>query len=813
MSDEHKSRAQLLKELAKLRKRLAELEAPKTEGDKPEASFLETKGAMSFLFRESPVFNVIIGPNGHIKDISRAPLQEAGYSREEIIGKHVLEFIVPEDREKALAEIEKGFKGEETAELEIGIYARDGSVRTVLFSAGQALLYEGDRLAGILFTGVDITERKRAEDDLRKSEERYRLVVENASEAIVVAQDEVLRFVNPKAVEISGYSKEELTSMPFIDLVHPADRDMVMDRHRRRMRGERVPERYAFRIITRDGKVRWLEVNAVRIEWEGGPATLNFLTDITERRLAEQALIESEREKQVILDSLTAYVIYHSTDMRIVWANRSAAESLGMAPKQLIGRRCYELWNRRDEPCRGCPVVEALKTGNKQMGEVQIAEGRFWMVRAYPVRSSSGNMIGVVETVQDITEHKHAEKALRESEKRYRQLVESFDVIIYKVGKDGRFTYVNSAAEHVSGYSKDEIIGKHYTELIRPDFKEKVISFYKDQCDKKVHSTYFEFPIIRKDGREVWIGQNVQAIVEDGQLVGFQAVAQDITGRKELIRIEKLESLGMLAGGIAHDFNNLLMGIMGNISLAKVHAELGSEVFKRLTEAEKAAAQARNLTQQLLTFSRGGVPVKKTISLAELIEEAADFSLRGSNVRCEFSLPDDLWSIEADEGQISQVIQNIVLNADQAMPEGGTIRIAAENMEVGSELGLPLEPGRYVRISIADHGIGIPPEHLRKIFDPYFTTKQHGSGLGLATAYSVVKNHNGYIDVDSQLGVGTTFFIYLPASRSEPAKEDEVEEKPIKGRGRVLLMDDEEIVRNVACSMIESLGYRVELAK
>jgi len=817
MKDERKTKAQLIDELAELRGKIAELKTSKDEQNQTKSSSLGAEESLKFLFREGPAFNIVVGTDGAIKDVSKASLKETGYSRGEIIGRQVLEFIVPEHREKALAEIEKGFNGEDTAEVEIGIRAKDGSIRTILFSAGQVLLYEGDQLTGILFTGIDVTERKLAEEALRRSEERYRLVVENASEVIIVAQDEKLTFANPKAEELLGYSMEELTSVPFVKFIHSEDQKMVVERYRRRLEGKNVPEVYPFRIVTKNGEVKWVEINAVRIEWEGKPATLNFLSDITERRLAEEALIESEREKQIILDSLSAFVLFHTTDMEIVWANRAAAESINMTADQLIGRHCYELWHKRNEPCEGCPVVRALEMGEKQVGETTTPEGRKWIVRGYPVRDHQGNLVGVVETVQDITERKRADEALRKSEKRYRQLVESVNDIIYRIDKNGRFTYVNPAAERIVKHSREELIGKNYLELIRPDYRERVRSFYRRQCERKTPITYLEFPVIDKRGEDVWIGQNVQLAIEGDEIVGFQAVARNITERKRLeeeqMKVEKLESLGILAGGIAHDFNNLLMGIMGNISLAKVHIDPEAEAFRRLTDAEKASAQAKNLTQQLLTFSKGAAPIKKTVSTLDLIEDSADFALRGSNVKCEFSLPDDLWTVEADEGQVSQVIQNIVLNADQSMPEGGTIRIGAENIEVSPKHGLPLEQGWYVRISIADQGVGIPPEHLRKIFDPYFTTKQRGSGLGLATSYSIIRNHNGYIDVDSELGVGTTFFIYLPASKKDLPKQKVKEEKPLAGKGRILVMDDEEIIRGVVGSMLESLGYQVEFAE
>jgi signal transduction histidine kinase/CheY-like chemotaxis protein len=278
---------------------------------------------------------------------------------------------------------------------------------------------------------------------------------------------------------------------------------------------------------------------------------------------------------------------------------------------------------------------------------------------------------------------------------------------------------------------------------------------------------------------------------------------------QEALKAQKLESLGVLAGGIAHDFNNLLTGILGNISLAKISLRKDEKAFARLAEAEKASERARDLTQQLLTFSKGGAPVKKTASIAQLVKDSASFATHGSNVRCEFSLPPDLWPVSVDEGQISQVINNLIINADQAMPAGGIIRVTGANVTIGHGDMSPMNEGKYVAISVIDQGVGIDEEHLRNIFDPYFTTKEKGSGLGLATVYSILKSHEGYVDVETKVGAGTVFIIYLPASDSVPEAEmkSDLNELPVTGKGRILIMDDDETIRDIASEIVNHLGY------
>jgi CheY-like chemotaxis protein len=289
----------------------------------------------------------------------------------------------------------------------------------------------------------------------------------------------------------------------------------------------------------------------------------------------------------------------------------------------------------------------------------------------------------------------------------------------------------------------------------------------------------------------------------------------DITERKkmeeELLRAQKLESVGLLAGGIAHDFNNILTTILGNVSLARMQVNPEDELFDLLREAETASTRAQTLTKQLLTFAKGGAPVKEIVQIKDVIKDSSLFVLRGSKSGCEFSIAEDLWPIDVDVGQISQVIDNIVINANQAMPKGGIIQVAAENLIIEDRHGLPVKPGRYIRISITDQGVGIAEKHLLNIFDPYFTTKQEGSGLGLATTYSIVKKHDGHITVESRLGVGTTFHIYLPAS--DKAVPEKAETRPIKGQGRILVMDDEAPLRKMVGRMLKNLGYESEFAK
>ena len=285
----------------------------------------------------------------------------------------------------------------------------------------------------------------------------------------------------------------------------------------------------------------------------------------------------------------------------------------------------------------------------------------------------------------------------------------------------------------------------------------------------------------------------------------------------ELLNAKKLESLGILAGGVAHDFNNILTGVLGNISFAKRFVNPEDRIFDMLEKAEKASERAKALTYQLLTLAKGREPVRKIISLAALLKNAADFALCGSNIKCEFFLADDLYPTEADEGQLERVIHNLVINARDAMPGGGALRIYAENVADNDAELHSSKDGRSIKITIEDHGTGIDEEHLQKIFDPYFTTKerdaQKGVGLGLAVCYAIIKKHNGSITVKTEKGVGTKVHICLPALDRKLQPSDKSEEAPVAGKGTVLVMDDEQLVRDFAATILEHLGYKVRTAE
>lgn len=429
-----------------------------------------------------------------------------------------------------------------------------------------------------------------------------------------------------------------------------------------------------------------------------------------------------------------------------------------------------------------------------------------------------------LERQRDMNRRIQAERALAEEKERLAVTLSSIGDGVIATDTDGRVVLINSVAERLTGWSRDEALGRFIGEVF---FIVNVAT--GAPSENPVSKAIGANNIVGLESGTVLITKNREDCRDvsassspirdrDGIIIGVVVVFRDITEIKkmeeELLRVQKLESIGVLAGGIAHDFNNLLTSIMGNISLSSAPDIASSKVKERLIEALRACHKAKNLSTQLLTFSKGGALENKSVkSLERVIRDTVNFTMSGSNIDFEFIVKDKIWPVEIDEGQISQVISNIAINASQAMTNHGKITIKIENVDAKKEKGVPLNRGKYVKTTIEDEGIGIPKEYLSKIFDPYFTTKQTGSGLGLATSYSIVKNHGGLITVESELHEGTKFYIYLPAT-GESESTVTGASMPIKrGRGRVLIMDDKVEVREAAQEMLTHIGYEVESAR
>lgn len=507
----------------------------------------------------------------------------------------------------------------------------------------------------------------------------------------------------------------------------------------------------------------------------------------------------------------------------MTYVNAALAEMHGVTKDELVGKHFSQCYSEAT-----LPQVETVR---EEAAAAGFFAGEIWRKKAdgseFPcherhtaVTSPSGDVRGTVVAVRDITQRKKMEDEFWESESKYREIVQNANSIILRWTPDGVITFFNQYARTFFGYSEDEIIGRNMVGSIIPETDSSghgLTSLVEEIRKRPEFYATYENENMRKNGERVWVAWTNKAIVDnDGAVVEVLSIGNDITDRKrmeqDLLEAKKLESLGILIGSIAHDYNNILTEVFGNIGAAKLYVDLAQNVFQRLSEVERASLRAKRLTSELLNFAKGPDESARARSIGALIEDSASFVLRGSNIVCDFSIQDDLWRVKFDEEMILQVLSTLIINAHQAMPEGGLLRVGAENTTISGEDNLPVRPGRYVKITVQDEGLGIPREILPNIFDPYFTTKRERTGLGLASVYSIVRKHRGHITVDSTEGVGTTFEIYLPAA-SEEAGAEEVEEKEAAVKLRALVIDDDEVSRTTAREFLTVLGHEAAFAQ
>jgi PAS domain S-box-containing protein len=661
-----------------------------------------------------------------------------------------------------------------------------------------------------------------------ESEERLRFTaysVENITDAVYwITRDGRFWDCNRAACAMLGYSREELLSLSVFDIDPEfASEDAAAHLAELMEKGSKKFTRFH---TAKDGHTIPVEITTSYFVFNEQEYFCSIVRDIGDRVQAEKeatffrSLIECTREP--------VYVADLEDGGRMFYANPAACAHYGLELEKLRTMRIPD-WDPVFNMEVRADMWEQQKKGKLLRFETKhrLASGEL-----IPVEVTSNYLLFdgkeySAGSFHDIRERKAMEAALRESE---RNLIEAQRIA--RVGNwsrdlAGNLLYASAECRRIYGKGADQIVGtfESFMELVHPNDRQRIREAFAGivQTGEPFQT---DFGIIRPDGMRAVIRARGELVRDEpGNPARVIGTVQDITEQqraeadrieleRQLLNIQKLESLGVLAGGIAHDFNNLLTGIMGNLSLMRMDLPPGHPLNERIERCEKGVRQATGLTCQLLTFSRGGDPVKKLIDPCRAIRDAVSFSLHGSNVAHEMELGDDLWPIEADEGQIGQVLQNLLINADQSMPRGGIVRVEACNRCLTPGQVPGLDPGAYVLISVIDHGTGIAPEHLDRIFDPYFTTKETGSGLGLAALYSIVKKHDGQVQVTSQPGSGSEFRVYLPANPEQGLPGDgtgnDAPPRPAGGEEFILVMDDEEMVRVMASEMLSVLGYGVE---
>ncbi len=684
-------------------------------------------------------------------------------------------------------------------------------------------------------------------------EQPYEALFEQTNDAVViVTPDGVYKAANKRTTEMLGYPLHELIGKNALDIVKPEEYDDALQRKAALLAGRQLPI-YERRMIRKDGTEIAVEINASLVRDERSrPAYFQIVArDITGRKREEHALqliAEATIEADAGFFNRTARHLVRTLDVRAACITecdgpepeRATVMAWGAGEHYKETPEYEVAGTPSEEVYKGDPVFHSSGVRRKYPSDQILAELEAESYFGIPLRAPSGDVIGHLAVIDDKPmaddlpqravlrifasrigselARRRSDRKREESEVRYRALIEQIPAVTYATPLDpaAPTLYVSPQIEQILGFGVDEYYKSpsRWRRQLHPDDHDEVIAKLVSSLE---NDTPFraEYRIYRKDGSLAW-ARDEAVVVRDGKgkPLFLQGIMLDATVEKrlteELLNARKLESVGMLAGGIAHDFNNSLMGILGNLSLAKSRVGAEHAAFSRLNEAEKAALRAKGLTQQLLTFSKGGAPVRRATSIEGVLRDTTQFVLSGSNASGQVDVEPDLWHAEVDAGQISQVIENLVLNAVQAMPGGGPVHVAADNVDVRRGSGLPVREGRFVRIRVRDEGCGISPEFVDRIFDPYFTTKKDGSGFGLATSYAIVQKHEGHIGVRPRPEGGSEFTVYLPATEAPAIPRVEHRPPAASKCARLLVMDDDELVLETIRAMIEQLGHSAD---
>lgn len=790
-----------------------------------EKTLRQSEEKMRLFFERQLVGMAITSPEKGWVQVNDKLCHMLGRSREELALLSWADLTHTDDLDRDLAKFHRLLSGEiDDYFIEKRFIQKNGAIVHTNLSVGCVRRPDGSVLY-VMAHFEDITARKLADRALRVSEEKFSTVFQVSPDAITINRlsDGTYLDINKGFTAMIGYSAGEATGKTSRELeiwVEPEDRARLVSE----LTGHGVVDNLEAQFRRKDGTIITGLMSARLMMVNEEPCILGITSDITERRLLEVKREDDRRFLQTILDTISDFIFYKDKNSIFLGCNDAyASRYIGLPKERIIGHPDMDFIPDKEQVRKYVESDrQAMKSGSSVLLKPWItqANGQKALIEVLktPFYDAAGGLAGVIGVARDITEHYLAlEEITREKETAQRYL-DIAGVMFCALNRAGKIILMNKKGSQILGYQGDELLGRNWFDVCLPEPVREMVKrvFALQLAGNLAPVEFYENTVIDRNGEERLIAFHNTLLHDEDGVCGVLFSGEDITEQHmmqdELLKSQKLESLGVLAGGIAHDFNNILTGIMGNISFAHMSLDTPDKARKLLENAEKASLRAASLATQLLTFAKGGTPVKKRVSVSPILEESLSLSLRGANVNGAVEIAESLHAIEADEGQLSQVFNNLIINAVQAMPGGGTLAIKAENLTLEAQNKALLTPGEYVMLSFADGGCGISKEDQKKVFDPYFTTKPGGSGLGLASVHSIIRKHGGRIEVRSVAGKGTTVTVYLPSLGVAIAEQYTGNDSLAAARhaaGAVLVLDDEELIRDLATEVLQHLGCQV----
>jgi PAS domain S-box-containing protein len=788
-----------------------------TERQRAEQALRDSERRLKILFEYAPDAYYLNDFEGKFVDGNRAAEKLIGYPRIDLIGKSFLELnlLSPQQLEIAAKNLAENAQGIATGPVELILNRKDGGQVTVEVTTFPVTIEDQFLALGI---ARDVTERKQAERMLRFTQ----FSIDKAADAAFwMGPDGQLIYINDAACDVLGYSREELLSMT----VHDIDPDFpaaIWPNHWQELK-EHGSFTFESHHRTKDGRIFPVEITANFMEFEGEEYNCAFVHDISERKETEKTLEESLALLRATLESTADGMLVVDTEGHVQTLNRKFIEMWDLPESATC--EDFEMRIHISQQLRN-PDEVFKKTqylyehpDEESVAVIELNDGRIFEWYAKPLRIG-GTTVGIVENFRDVSERRRAEQLLQESEEKYRALFEESKDSVFISTPEGRFLDINQAGAEMFGYSsKEELlevdIARDLYEV--PNQRERI----KKELEEKGYVKDYEILYRKKNGSVITVLETVTAVRDSrGKIVAFRGIQRDVTDQRKLeqqfIQAQKMESLGTLAGGIAHDFNNILSGVLGYASFLKSKIGEDHPHYRYINTIERSSKRAAELTAQLLGFARGGKYNVKPLNLNSVAKEVLNIieSTFSKKIEIETHFNNLIPTVSADVSQLQQVIMNLCVNASDAMSDGGTLTIETDIKTLTEDYVKAhpwAEEGIYVCLSIGDTGVGMDEETRKRIYEPFFTTKEEGkgTGLGLSMVYGVVKNHGGYIDVISQPSQGSTFEIYLPICGEREDAEIISDTAPDGRRELILIVDDEESVRQLAHDVLEAHGYRV----